>query len=184
MVVTLEKRGLISRTPGEARSIRLLVPAEDLPTFGAGTLPGATSPTDVLAVRVLERALVRSRMSKEGDGAKVPEWGDTAEETRGEILKEYEKKFKEKVVAEFAQRRAELARIEERADEEVSWTAGLTAEGRWERVRTAPEGTPVRNWAFDVTPAAYLTGILTERGIVAARPEAIAQLMRPAAAGV
>ena len=31
MVVTLEANGLIERTPGQARSIRLLVPHEELP---------------------------------------------------------------------------------------------------------------------------------------------------------
>ena len=31
MVLTLERRGLIERIPGKARSIRLLVPAEELP---------------------------------------------------------------------------------------------------------------------------------------------------------
>ena len=31
MVVTLEANGLIERTPGQARSIRLLVPREELP---------------------------------------------------------------------------------------------------------------------------------------------------------
>ncbi len=31
MILTLEKRGLISRTPGEPRSIRLLLPREQLP---------------------------------------------------------------------------------------------------------------------------------------------------------
>ena len=31
MVLRLEERGLISRVPGEPRSIRLLVPPEDLP---------------------------------------------------------------------------------------------------------------------------------------------------------
>ena len=31
MVVTLEARGLIERVPGHARSIRLLVPREELP---------------------------------------------------------------------------------------------------------------------------------------------------------
>lgn len=33
MVVTLERRGLIERVPGEARSIRLLVLREDLPNL-------------------------------------------------------------------------------------------------------------------------------------------------------
>jgi len=40
MVLTLERRGLISRRPGEARSIELLVPSEDLPPLRA-TLPWA-----------------------------------------------------------------------------------------------------------------------------------------------
>jgi DNA-binding MarR family transcriptional regulator len=31
IILTLEKRGLIMRTPGEPRSIRLLVPTEHLP---------------------------------------------------------------------------------------------------------------------------------------------------------
>lgn len=31
MVIALEEKGLISRTPGEARSIRLLLPREELP---------------------------------------------------------------------------------------------------------------------------------------------------------
>jgi repressor LexA len=31
MVLTLEKRGLIERTPWQARSIRLLLPREELP---------------------------------------------------------------------------------------------------------------------------------------------------------
>ncbi len=31
MILTLEKRGLIKRTPGGARSIRLLLPREELP---------------------------------------------------------------------------------------------------------------------------------------------------------
>ena len=31
MIVTLEERGFIMRAPGEARSIRLLVPREELP---------------------------------------------------------------------------------------------------------------------------------------------------------
>ena len=31
MVLTLEARGLVARTPGQARSIRLLIPPADLP---------------------------------------------------------------------------------------------------------------------------------------------------------
>ncbi|HUT35726.1 MAG TPA: S-methyl-5-thioribose-1-phosphate isomerase [Planctomycetota bacterium] len=53
--------------------------------------------------------------------------------------------------------------IEERKAEEV--TEGF---GR----RTAPEGVKVYNPAFDVTPARYIAGIVTERGIVSPVNEA------------
>ena len=68
--------------------------------------------------------------------------------------------------------------IEERGDDEVLWTSGITPEGRTARVRISPEGTPVKNWAFDVTPAEYITGLLTERGLIRAQPQAIAETMR------
>jgi len=47
--------------------------------------------------------------------------------------------------------------IEERDPEEVTTIGG---------VRIAPRGVPVYNPAFDVTPHRYLTGIITENGIV------------------
>lgn len=34
MILTLEKNGLIARTPGQARSVRLLVPKEEIPRLG------------------------------------------------------------------------------------------------------------------------------------------------------
>ena len=56
--------------------------------------------------------------------------------------------------------------IEERDPDEVACAVGWDGEERREvRVRIAPEGTLVRNIAFDVTPARYVTGILTEKGI-------------------
>jgi methylthioribose-1-phosphate isomerase len=47
--------------------------------------------------------------------------------------------------------------IEERKPEEVLEVRG---------VRIAPAGTPVRNPAFDVTPAELITGIVTEEGVI------------------
>jgi methylthioribose-1-phosphate isomerase len=47
--------------------------------------------------------------------------------------------------------------IEERSSEEVTHCAGVS---------TAPKGVKVYNPAFDVTPAALITGIVTEYGIV------------------
>jgi methylthioribose-1-phosphate isomerase len=64
--------------------------------------------------------------------------------------------------------------IEERAGHEVATMTGLTADGRIETVRVVPAGTAVANFAFDVTPARLVTGLLTERGLVAAAGEALA----------
>lgn len=47
--------------------------------------------------------------------------------------------------------------IEERCPTEVTHISGI---------RVAPEGVPVLNPAFDVTPAEYVTAIITERGVL------------------
>jgi methylthioribose-1-phosphate isomerase len=39
----------------------------------------------------------------------------------------------------------------------------------------APAGTPARNWGFDVTPARLITGLITERGVLAATRGALAE---------
>jgi methylthioribose-1-phosphate isomerase len=62
--------------------------------------------------------------------------------------------------------------IEERASREVTHVGAS---------RLTPEGVGVRNPAFDVTPARYVTGIITERGV--ARPPyetSLASLVRGA----
>jgi len=43
-------------------------------------------------------------------------------------------------------------------------------------VRICPEGTQTANYAFDVTPARLITGLITERGITAANEEEILKL--------
>jgi methylthioribose-1-phosphate isomerase len=73
--------------------------------------------------------------------------------------------------------------IEERSGEEVEYVEGLLeeAEGRGRddraariaRVRICPEGTVARNFAFDVTPARLITGLITERGVCAASEEGL-----------
>jgi methylthioribose-1-phosphate isomerase len=57
--------------------------------------------------------------------------------------------------------------IEERDAREVTELGG---------VPLYPPGTPARNWAFDVTPAALVTALVTERGVCAASPDGIAGL--------
>jgi methylthioribose-1-phosphate isomerase len=58
--------------------------------------------------------------------------------------------------------------IEQRGPEEVATMTGQTADGRIETVRIVPEGSPVANYAFDVTPARLVTGLITERGVLSA----------------
>jgi len=64
--------------------------------------------------------------------------------------------------------------IEERGPEEVTQITGMTADGRIETVRIVPEGAAAANYAFDVTPARFITGLITERGLIAARADALA----------
>ena len=54
--------------------------------------------------------------------------------------------------------------IEERDPAEVTNIYGVSG-GTTTHVRTAAKDTPVRNYAFDVTPARLVTGLITERGV-------------------
>ena len=62
--------------------------------------------------------------------------------------------------------------IEERDPDEVRFVSGWDGE-RSVRVRVCPAASPAANFAFDVTPARLVTGLITERGICRAHPEAI-----------
>ena len=64
--------------------------------------------------------------------------------------------------------------IEERSADEVATMTGRTADGRIETVRIVPEGSAVANFGFDVTPARLVTGLITERGVIAASRAALA----------
>ncbi|MEX6506803.1 S-methyl-5-thioribose-1-phosphate isomerase [Jiella sp. M17.18] len=66
--------------------------------------------------------------------------------------------------------------IEQRNGEEVSHVIGINDDGVVERVRIAPAGTPVSNYAFDVTPARLVTGLITERGVCTASEAGLAAL--------
>lgn len=68
--------------------------------------------------------------------------------------------------------------IEERSPDEVAWIAGRTAEGASVTVRVIPDGSPAVNYAFDVTPARLVTGIVTERGVAHATAGGIAEGLR------
>jgi methylthioribose-1-phosphate isomerase len=66
--------------------------------------------------------------------------------------------------------------IEERSGDEVTQVQGLDPQGRVVQVRISPVATPARNPAFDVTPAALVTGLITERGISPATAEGLAKM--------
>lgn len=66
--------------------------------------------------------------------------------------------------------------IEERSGEEQSHVYGIDASGQRSWVNTAPEGTVCGNFAFDVTPAELITGLITERGVCQANEPALRAL--------
>ncbi len=66
--------------------------------------------------------------------------------------------------------------IEQRDGSEVSSIPGKSASGAIETVSITPQHTPVVNYAFDVTPARLVSGLITERGLVDADREALSSL--------
>jgi methylthioribose-1-phosphate isomerase len=76
--------------------------------------------------------------------------------------------------------------IEERDPREVTEISGRLASGEIASVRLTPEQSPAANFAFDVTPARLVTGLITERGVAPASREGLLSLfpeMKPRAAG-
>jgi methylthioribose-1-phosphate isomerase len=65
--------------------------------------------------------------------------------------------------------------IEERDPAEVTDIYGVS-EGKRLTVHTIGSATPAANYAFDVTPARLVTGLITERGIAAASRDGLAAL--------
>ena len=66
--------------------------------------------------------------------------------------------------------------IEQRNGVEVSHIYGVTDSGQEAMVRLIPEGSAVGNYAFDVTPARLVTGLITERGVCPASREGLVGL--------
>ena len=62
--------------------------------------------------------------------------------------------------------------IEQRGGEEVRMIQGLH-EGEIKQVLLTPQDSPAANYAFDITPARLVTGLITERGICDASEEGI-----------
>jgi methylthioribose-1-phosphate isomerase len=55
--------------------------------------------------------------------------------------------------------------IEERSARELTHMSGLCDDGAVRTVQVTPTGSPAANYAFDVTPARYVTALITERGV-------------------
>lgn len=65
--------------------------------------------------------------------------------------------------------------IEQRDDDEVRFAQGL-CDGKLKRVQLSPDASPAANYAFDVTPARLVTGLITERGLCDANETSILEL--------
>ena len=63
--------------------------------------------------------------------------------------------------------------IEQRDAQEVTHIRGRTEEGELVTVTLTPHGSPAANYAFDVTPARLVTGLITERGVCPASREGL-----------
>jgi methylthioribose-1-phosphate isomerase len=72
--------------------------------------------------------------------------------------------------------------IERRDASEISRISGRLADGTIVQVEIAPEGSAMANYAFDVTPAHLVTGLVTERGLCDASSQGLRRLF-PEGAG-
>ncbi len=64
--------------------------------------------------------------------------------------------------------------IEQRDPTEVHFIIGLDEKtGEVREVRLTPQGSPAANYAFDVTPARLVTGLITERGVCEASEQGL-----------
>lgn len=66
--------------------------------------------------------------------------------------------------------------IEQRDAGEVTQLTGVSDDGRIKTVSIAPPESPAANYAFDVTPARLVTGLITERGVCEASKAGLAAL--------
>jgi methylthioribose-1-phosphate isomerase len=66
--------------------------------------------------------------------------------------------------------------IETRSCEEVTHISGKVREGETVSVQLTPDGTEALNIAFDITPACYVTGFITERGVCDASADGLLDL--------
>jgi len=68
--------------------------------------------------------------------------------------------------------------IEERNSEELSHIEGLDENNNIKKVLIYPKKSKAMNLAFDVTPANYVTGLITEKGVCEASEEGLTKLFK------
>ena len=68
--------------------------------------------------------------------------------------------------------------IEERNLEELSHVEGLDENNELKRIRIYPQKSKAMNLAFDVTPAKYVTGLITEKGVCEASTDGLKKLFK------
>ena len=68
--------------------------------------------------------------------------------------------------------------IEERSSEELSKIDGVDENGKVKKVQIYPNKSKAMNLAFDVTPAKYITGLITEKGICEASEKGLKNLFK------
>ena len=66
--------------------------------------------------------------------------------------------------------------IEERDPTEVSIIEGVDENNNRKKIKIIPEGSNCKNYAFDITPAKYITKLITEKGVVDSNEETISGL--------
>ena len=68
--------------------------------------------------------------------------------------------------------------IEERNSEELSHIQGIDKDNKLNKILIYPKKSKALNLAFDVTPAKYVTGLITEKGICEASSDALNKMFK------
>ena len=68
--------------------------------------------------------------------------------------------------------------IEERTSDELSHIEGIDRNGNVQKVQIYPKKSKAMNLAFDVTPAKYVTGLITEKGLCEASENGLSKLFK------
>ena len=66
--------------------------------------------------------------------------------------------------------------IEIRENSEIQILDGIDETGKIKSLKIMPDEYPSANYSFDITPAKYITGLITEKGIIAANKDELLKL--------